>query len=115
MNVERANTILYCHRWKESVAFYKEVLGLRPTVQREWFVEFQLSNHAYISVADDRRTSVKSSAGTGVTVSIAVENVQAARDQIASRGGTPEKVRSVWGSKAFFVYDPEGYRIEFWE
>lgn len=114
MKVTRTNTILYCRNWTETVAFYESTLGLTPTVQKEWFLEFRVSKEAYLSVADERRTSVKSGGGAGVTVSFRVEDATALREELLAAGASPGEMRQVWGSEAFFVRDPEGNRLEFW-
>jgi catechol-2,3-dioxygenase len=30
-------------------------------------------------------------------------------------GIVPTPIKEVWGSKAIYIYDPEGNRLEFWE
>ena len=32
LSIQRANTVLYCRRWPETVAFYRTALGLRVAV-----------------------------------------------------------------------------------
>ncbi|HJW86650.1 MAG TPA: hypothetical protein VJ440_08465, partial [Candidatus Brocadiaceae bacterium] len=54
------NTILYCRRWQETAAFYREALGLPVTFQNEWFVELAVNGHARLSVANEQRATVKS-------------------------------------------------------
>jgi catechol 2,3-dioxygenase-like lactoylglutathione lyase family enzyme len=114
LNPITSNTILYCRNWDATVAFYRDVLGIRGNELAEWLVEFRLTPGAAISIADERRTSIQSGGGAGLTVSIGVEEVEAAREEIIARGGTPEPLRSIWGSRAFFIRDPEGNRLEFW-
>ncbi|MFW5796694.1 MAG: VOC family protein [Alkalispirochaeta sp.] len=109
-----SNTIIYCRNWDATVAFYRDILGLRGNNLSEWLVEFRITPGAAISIADDRRTTIRSRGGQGITVSIAVDNVDRARDTMIARGGAPEEIRSVWGSRAFFIFDPEGTRLEFW-
>jgi catechol 2,3-dioxygenase-like lactoylglutathione lyase family enzyme len=45
--VRRVNTILYCRHWRETVAFYRERLGLKSAFQCDWFVEFRLTPTAF--------------------------------------------------------------------
>jgi catechol 2,3-dioxygenase-like lactoylglutathione lyase family enzyme len=114
MYIRRSNTILYCTHWETTVAFYRDQLGLPATAHTDWFVEFQLNGGATLSVADASRTTVRPGSGAGITVSLAVPDVDQARGELESRGVTPGPIRSVWGSRAFFVFDPDGHRLEFW-
>lgn len=114
MQIISANTILYCRKWEETVAFYQTGLQLPVTVSTEWFVEFQLTTTSRLSVADESRTSIKSSDGKGVTVGLQVEDIVAAHSQLKGAGLNPTALKQVWGAEAFYVFDPEGNRIEFW-
>jgi uncharacterized glyoxalase superfamily protein PhnB len=77
-------------------------------------VEFKLNESARLSVADETRTSVKSGDGKGVTISLQVENVEELRTELVKDGFAPSTPREVWGSKAIYLHDPEGNRLEFW-
>lgn len=114
MKVTRTNTILYCRNWQATVEFYKATLELTPTVQKKWFLEFRVSKEAYLSVADEGRTSVKAAGGAGITISFRVEDAEELREELIAKGAEPGKMRQVWGSSAFFIRDPEGNRLEFW-
>lgn len=114
MNIESTNTILYCKKWGETVAFYRSGLKLRVTSSNDWFVEFKLNEMSRLSVADETRTSIQSSGGNGLTISLQVEDIHQTRTGLLEAGITPTPVREVWGAKAFYVHDPEGNRLEFW-
>lgn len=77
-------------------------------------MEFRVSEQSYLSVADEGRTSVRSSGGDGVTVSFRVEDAEGLRRELIAKGAVPGVMRQVWGSRAFFIRDPEGNRLEFW-
>ena len=68
INAQTANTILYCHAWTETVAFYRDQLGLPITFESDWFVEFAPTGSARLSIADERRATIKSSHGAGITL-----------------------------------------------
>jgi predicted enzyme related to lactoylglutathione lyase len=114
MEIGRSNTILYCNRWESSVRFYKEVFNLPVTLEKEWFVEFQLTGDGYLSVADAKCTSVKGADGAGVTLSWKVENLEAVHKQLQSSGVDVGPLNRIWGARHFFLMDPEGNRIELW-
>jgi uncharacterized glyoxalase superfamily protein PhnB len=113
--IKTANTILYCRQWRETVDFYQRRLGLPVTFASSWFVEFRLSDTARLSVADERRASVKSAGGAGITVTLQVESADLARRALQHSGLTPGPVKDhPWGARVFYLADPEGHRLEFW-
>lgn len=114
MTIRKANTILYCRRWKAQVTFYEDVLRLPVLTRKDWFVEFRLGPDSALSVADEGRTTVRSAGGAGITISIRVDEVERVQQEVIDRGAQPEPLRTVWGSRAFFLRDPEGNRLEFW-
>lgn len=110
------NTILYCRRWREAVDFYRRVLGLPVSAEKDWFVEFQLTETSFVSVANARRASIDTSAGRGITLALQVDDVHAVHARLAAAGAEVEPVKKhPWGALSFFCRDPEGYRLEFWE
>lgn len=115
LRFKSANTILYCKSWKETVDFYKRDLGLPITFSTDWFVEFRLADAAHLSVADEARTSVKSSGGQGVTLALQVDSAETVWELLQKRGLSPEPLRDhPWGARAFYLFDPEGHRLEIW-
>lgn len=115
LDFKSANIILYCQKWAETVAFYQHGLGLPVTYASDWFVEFRLAQGAYLSVADEARATVKSSGGAGLTVTLRVDDVQRAWQQLQNRGLALDPVRQhAWGAYVFYFYDPEGHRLEIW-
>jgi uncharacterized glyoxalase superfamily protein PhnB len=110
-----ANTILYCQAWSECVAFYRDRLGLPVTFASEWFVEFALTESARLSIADERRATVKSSHGAGITLTFQVDDADALWSLFQTEGieTTPCKTHA-WGARTFYLRDPEGNRLEIW-
>lgn len=114
MNINSANTILYCTRWTETVAFYRDVLELSENFSNDWFVEFLLNENARLSIANEARASIKSGGGRGITLTFNVEDLEMIHALLTRRGTEPTPIRARWGAKVFYVRDPEGHRIEFW-
>lgn len=114
IEIERVNTILYCRRWPETVAFYRDSLGLSVEYSNDWFVEFAVGSGAFVSVADAARTSIPAGDGAGVTMSWRVADVAAVRSALLDMGVDIGDVRMRWGANAVDVHDPAGNRIEFW-
>ncbi len=115
MKIKSTNTILYCKKWQETVAFYRDGIKLLALSANDWFVEFKLNEMSRLSVANETRASVKSGSGKGLTLSLQVNDVEQTRLELLEAGIHSTGVKEVWGSKAIYVHDPEGNRLEFWE
>ena len=115
MKIKAANTILYCRNWQETVSFYRDVIKLLVLSSNDWFVEFKLNEAARLSVANEARTSIKSGDGRGITISLQVADIAQVQAELNEAGVSSTPIKEVWGSKAIYVRDPEGNRLEFWE
>ena len=114
MDIKTSNIILYCKKWEAMVAFYQTTLQLPITASTEWFVEFKITGTSRLSVADESRTSIKSSDGKGITIGLQVADVMITRTHLKQAGLNPTEVKEVWGAESFYIFDPEGNRVEFW-
>jgi catechol 2,3-dioxygenase-like lactoylglutathione lyase family enzyme len=115
LTIIATNTILYCKKWSETITFYRDQLSLPVTFASDWFVEFQLAGPAHLSIADESRATIKSGQGLGLTLTLRVEQADAAWQALTDQGLRPQPVRDhPWGGRAFFIFDPEGHRIEVW-
>ncbi len=113
LNIKVANTILYCHHWKKTVAFYQEVFNFPISFSSDWFVEFQLNPMAYLSIADEQRATIKSAGGLGLTVTFEVECADEVWVYLQDKNVPLEPLRDhPWGARVFYFYDPEGNIIE---
>jgi catechol 2,3-dioxygenase-like lactoylglutathione lyase family enzyme len=113
--IKRTNTILYCSRWKETVAFYGDRLGLEISFQNDWFVEFSLTAKSFLSVADQSRATISSAHGKGITLSFQIDDIESVHRRFIRESLSPTDIRSqVLGADVFYLQDPEGTRIEFW-
>jgi catechol 2,3-dioxygenase-like lactoylglutathione lyase family enzyme len=112
--LRNTNIILYCRKWQETVDFYR-LLEFPITFSTEWFVEFQLTGSAHLSIADERRATVKSSGGAGSTLTLQVGNVDDAWQWLHAKGVGVGPIRNhAWGGRVFYFFDPEGHRLEVW-
>ncbi|MGB3737531.1 MAG: VOC family protein [Ilumatobacter sp.] len=117
MRITRTNTILYCAEWADTVAFYRDTIGLESSFENDWFVEFGLTDGSHVSVADARRATIEPGAGggSGLTLSWQVTDLSAQCARLATLGvDVPSPIRR-WGASTVFIHDPEGNRIELWE
>jgi len=115
MIFNRTNTILYCSEWDATVAFYREIFRFRITHQTPWFVEFQLSESAFLSIADAQHTSIESVAGQGITLSWQTDDVQHMHETLQQAGVAVTDIKKKWNANLFYLRDPEGHRIELWQ
>lgn len=111
-----SNTILYSSVWEATVAFYRTGLGLPVVTSTDWFVEFALTATSYLSVADERCTSIKSGGKAGITIALQVDDLEGVWMKALERGLTPTPIEEhPWNARIFYVFDPEGRRIELWQ
>ena len=115
MKIKQSNIILYCKNWEECIIFYKEKLKLEINFSKSWFVEFSLNDFSKLSIANEEKATIKSAEGLGVTISLNIENINEYYLKLKEIELNPTKIKEIWGSKSFYIYDPEGNRIEFWE
>lgn len=108
------NTILYCRNWNDTVKFYHDILRLKVNHVTEWFVEFHVVGDTYVSIANASYASVQNSKGHGITLSFQVENVDVAHRRLRKIGIETGPIKNIWGAQAFYIFDPEGHRIELW-
>ncbi len=114
MDICITNIILYCKRWEKCIEFYSDELNLPVLFQKAWFVEYKLTKRAHLSIADSAQSSIKSSGGIGLTISLQVQDIQSEHIRFQKKNLNPTPIHPIWGSKAFYLFDPEGNRIEFW-
>lgn len=110
----RANTILYCRDWAATVEFYRDRLGLPVTFINDWFIEFQVSGDAYLSIADATRASIAAVEGKGITLAWQVDPLDEVWYALQKEGIVVTPIRRRWSARAFYCHDPEGHRLEFW-
>lgn len=116
MEFLNANTILYCEAWNDTVAFYKTVLSLPVSFSTDWFVEFKLSGSFRLSIADARRSTIKAGRGAGITLSLEVCDLEQKKAVLDELGVHSTSIQiHPWNARVFYLKDPEGHRIEFWQ
>lgn len=114
IDIKRTNTILYCRKWDDTVKFYRDILKLDVNHDAEWLVEFHLIDNTFLSIANAAFASIQSSNGSGITLSFHVEDVDAAHRRLSEMGVETGPIKPIWGSRGFYIFDPEGNRIELW-
>jgi catechol 2,3-dioxygenase-like lactoylglutathione lyase family enzyme len=116
MKIKTANTIFYCRKWEETVRFYRDHLNLTVNFSTDWFVEFCLNTATRLSIADEKRASIKSCNGKGITLSFEIENIDDTWKFVEKAGLNPTMIRKhPWDARFFNLFDPEGHRIEIWQ
>jgi len=115
-SLKTSNIILYCEKWEKTVQFYRGRLCLPVLFSTDWFVEFRLNAISRVSIADEKRSSIKSCGGRGITLALEVEDLDAVRKSMEKKGLNPTVIRQhPWNARVFCLFDPEGHRIEIWQ
>ncbi len=113
--IRNFNTILYCKKWLQTVSFYKDDLKLPISLETKWFVEFKVTDGAYLSVADESKATINSSKGAGITLAFQTDDIHKTWKLLYNNGLAPGSIKEhAWGAQVFYLFDPEGHRIEIW-
>ena len=111
-----SNIVLYCKKWDATVRFYRDGLQLPVLFSADWFIEFGLTETSRLSIANEKHTSVKSCGGLGITITLQVEDIDGTCEDAANKGLNPTEIKShPWDARNFYIFDPEGHRIEMWQ
>jgi len=88
-----------CKKWAETVAFYRERLGLPVNFANDWFFEFCLTDGSRLSIADESRASVKSCGGLGITLALETDSIETVWADLAESGPAPTEIKEhPWGA-----------------
>tara|TARA_B100000614_G_C14407495_1_gene436344 strand:- start:7 stop:381 length:375 start_codon:yes stop_codon:yes gene_type:complete len=110
------NLILYCKNWKKTVLFYKDTLKFPILFSTDWFYEFMLNEASRLSIADENRSSIKTPPCKGITITLQVEDINMVWANFTGRQLTPTPIQThPWNAKVFYIFDPEGHRLEIWQ
>ncbi len=111
-----ANMVLYCKEWEKTVRFYRDHLRLPVSFSTDWFVGFRLTANSRLSIADEKRSSIRSCGGKGVTLALETDDIEAVREHTKRIGLKPTEIRRhPWDARVSYLFDPEGHRIEIWQ
>lgn len=116
MEILASNTVLYCKNWYATMSFYKDVMGFKQSFQQDdWFIEFIVNAGSHLSVADEAKCTIAAGEGKGVTLSFKVARLARLHRELKEQGLRPTAITShSWRAPYFYIYDPEGNRIELW-
>ena len=112
--IHQTNTILYCTHWAATVAFYRDQLGLPVRFANDWFVEFQVTVRAFISIADATHATIDAVAGQGITLAWQATELLELRRHLLDQGIAVTEIQEKWGARVCYFHDPEGHRLELW-
>ena len=114
LSLQRSNTILYCRHWIETVRFYKKQMCLQAAFENDWFVEFQLTDTSFLSIANSARATIPDVRGQGITLAWEVRNLEQVKERLEMQEISTTPIQRRWNALVFYCYDPEGHRLEFW-
>jgi Glyoxalase/Bleomycin resistance protein/Dioxygenase superfamily. len=109
------HTILYCRKWKECVAFYRDFLGFLVVFDNNILVELEPAPNARIGVMDVSRTKRNVTAPETIVLSFKVADIEKTHNLLREKSGEiVERKDHPWGAWVVELKDPEGRMIEFW-
>jgi len=111
IDIERPNSVIYCRHWPETALFYKTKLCLPVSFENDWFIEFRLTDSAFLSIANAARASIQDVQGQGVTLTWKVPNLEQTKQLLDDQGIATTTIRQKWDAQVSYFYDPEGHRI----
>ena len=102
-----------------AVAFYRERLGLKPSLHEPHTAIFEVGEGTALVVdrAAPARPDDLRGAPRGVTIAIRAEPLDRKYAELRARGleALEPPTERAWGERTFHVRDPEGYIFEFTE
>jgi hypothetical protein len=98
----------------DAVHFYKKQLRLPVSFENDWFVEFQLTETSFLSIANSARATISDVQGQGITITLEVMDLEIAKENMEMQYIATTPIQRKWGALAFYCTDPEGHRLEFW-
>jgi len=82
----------------------------------DWFVEFCLTENSRLSIANEQFSTIKSPAKKGITIALQVKDIDAVWENVMEKKLEPTKIKPhPWDARVFYLFDPEGHRIEIWQ
>lgn len=115
IEVKSFHAVLYCRRWRDCVAFYRDMLGFPATAASEIFTEVQVAPGSFIGLLNAARCRPPATQAGSLVLSFRVARVEEAQRALMQRGCSPSPIRRhPWGARLFELEDPEGRRLEFW-
>ena len=126
MSILAVYTMLCVRDLDRSVAFYRDVLGFEVAWHWPWIAAVELAGHRVYLFTESEPTEDKpdtwlfpqTEAGRGsVILVLRVEDCEAAYEAVQERGGEflTQPKTPPWGGRRCFLYDPDGYVVEFEE
>ena len=115
-SISASNTILYCTDWAKAVVFYRDLLELPVSFEKDgWFMELVLNESAHLSLAAAAHCTIEAGHGVGITLSWCVPELETLREMLVENGvKVTDIISHSWRAPYFYAWDPEGNRIEFW-
>jgi predicted enzyme related to lactoylglutathione lyase len=114
-----AITFFYYDDLPRAADFYRQVLGLKVTMVREWCAICELANGARLGLVDGLHGSQRPipSTNKGAILSLQVDDLEACLERCVARGlvAADEELAPGCGglTREFKIRDPGGYTIEF--
>jgi catechol 2,3-dioxygenase-like lactoylglutathione lyase family enzyme len=114
-SVESFHTLLFCSKWDDCIAFYRDILGFAVVDEKPGFIEFEVRPGSRIGLLQSVRDGASKKRAAPHILSFRIENLEEVHKDLSSRCPTASALRKhPWGALLFEIRDPEERRLEFW-
>ena len=111
-------TFTYHDDLEKASEFYREALGLKLVMNRDWVKIYKAGADSHIGLVDSKHGYLKPSKDKPVMLSIMVQNIDAWHRRLTEKGvktNHPPKEGQGIHMRGFLTWDPSGYVIELLE
>lgn len=114
--IEGMITFTYYHDIEKVAEFYRDTLGFKEVMNRDWVKIYKVGSDSHIGLVDAEKGYLKPMESKPVMLSVFVEDVDYWYNTLSEKGvetNHPPKKSGDIDMRGFLVSDPEGYVIEF--
>jgi catechol 2,3-dioxygenase-like lactoylglutathione lyase family enzyme len=114
--IEGMITFTYYKDIEKAAEFYRETLGFKEVMNRNWVKIFKVGRDSHIGLVNAEKGYLKPRAEKPVMLSVFVDDVEAwykmLEEKKVKTNHSPQKGGDI-DMRGFLTWDPEGYVIEF--
>jgi catechol 2,3-dioxygenase-like lactoylglutathione lyase family enzyme len=114
--IEGMITFTYYNDLEQATEFYRETLGFKEVMNKEWVKIFKVGKDSHIGLVNAEKGYLKPQVEKTVMLSIIVEDIESWYNFLVEKkvktNNPPQKSKDI-DMSGFLTWDPEGYVIEF--
>jgi predicted enzyme related to lactoylglutathione lyase len=116
--IEGMITFTYHDDVEAAFRFYRDVLDLKPVMDRDWVKILRVGEDSHIGLVDSVKGYLKPMEDKPVMLSIMVDDAEKWYNRLSEKGvktNHPPKTSEEIHMKGFLTWDPSGYVVEILE